>query len=128
VWEAGLGRFCKMEKGGFVGRAALERAKDTGLTRTLVGLEMIDRGIARDGYKCFDESGAEIGAVTSGSPSPTLAKNIVLALIPPALAEPGSTIYIDIRGQKQKARVVPTLFYRRADKVRPRTTSQERQT
>ncbi len=86
VWESGLGRFCKMEKGDFIGRAALERAKATGLARTLVGLEMIDRGIARDGYRCCDEAGEVIGVVTSGSPSPTLGKNIALAFVPPALS------------------------------------------
>ncbi|HYL10292.1 MAG TPA: glycine cleavage system aminomethyltransferase GcvT, partial [Candidatus Acidoferrales bacterium] len=76
VWEAGLDRFCKMDKGDFVGRAALERARAAGLRRTLVGLEMIDRGIARDAYKVFDEAGREIGYITSGSPAPFLKKNI----------------------------------------------------
>jgi aminomethyltransferase len=127
VWEAGLGRFCKMEKGPFIGRAALEKAKEAGLARTLVGLEMTDRGIARDGYRCFDEEGTEIGTVTSGSPSPTLGKNIALALIRPTRAALGGTIYIEIRGQKLKARVVPTPFYKRADKIRPGTANQERQ-
>ena len=57
MWEAGLDRFCKMEKPEFVGRAALEKAKAAGLKRTLVGLEMVERGIARDGYKVLDDSG-----------------------------------------------------------------------
>ncbi|HET7893770.1 MAG TPA: glycine cleavage system aminomethyltransferase GcvT, partial [Candidatus Sulfotelmatobacter sp.] len=68
VWEAGLDRFCKMEKAEFVGRGALEKAKAAGIKRTLVGLEMTERGIARDGYKALDSSGREIGYVTSGSP------------------------------------------------------------
>src|SRR6201996_3289087 len=68
VWEAGLDRYCKMEKGDFVGRAALQKAKDTPATRTLVGLEMIDRGIARDEYRVLDENGQHIGVITSGSP------------------------------------------------------------
>jgi aminomethyltransferase len=114
VWEAGLDRFCKMEKGKFVGRAALEDAQVAGLTRTLVGIEMIDRGIARDGYRCLDEGGEAIGMITSGSPSPTLGKNIALALVPPAKAAPGTTIYVEIRGQKSQAGVVPTPFYKRA--------------
>src|SRR6201993_4061489 len=57
VWEAGLDRYCKMEKGDFIGRAALERAKAAGVTRTLLGIEMIDRGIARDEYCCCNEAG-----------------------------------------------------------------------
>src|SRR5215831_9941398 len=61
VWEANLDRFCKMEKPEFVGREALEKAKSAGLKRTLIGLEMVDRGIARDGYKVHDNDGREIG-------------------------------------------------------------------
>src|ERR1700720_2024768 len=113
VWEAGLDRYCKMEKGDFIGRAALERAKSAGLTRTLVGLEMVERGIARDGYCCCDEAGQAIGVVTSGSPSPTLGKNIALAYVPPAMSAIGTLIYVEIRGQKYKAQVVPTPFYKR---------------
>jgi aminomethyltransferase len=116
VWEAGLGRFCKLEKGDFIGRVALERAKAAGLTRTLVGIEMVDRGIARDGYHCYSEAGDVIGVVTSGSPSPTLGKNIALAFVAPATAELGNAVQVDIRGQKHKARVVPTPFYKRAEK------------
>src|SRR4029077_14519018 len=86
VWEAGLERYCKMEKGDFIGRAALERAKSAGLTRTLVGLEMVERGIARDGYCCCDEKGGVIGVVTSGSPAATPGKNITLSYVPPALS------------------------------------------
>ena len=113
VWEAGLDRYCKMEKGEFVGRAALARAKTEPLQRTLVGIEMVDRGIARDEYRCYDEAGEIIGGVTSGSPSPTLGKNIALAYVPPRLAAVGTEIYVEIRGQKCKARVVATPFYRR---------------
>jgi aminomethyltransferase len=113
VWEAGLDRYCKMEKGDFIGRAALERAKAAGLTRILVGLEMIDRGIARDEYCCCNEAGDAIGVITSGSPSPTLGKNIALAYVPPVMAAIGTTIYVEIRGNKYRARVVPTPFYKR---------------
>jgi aminomethyltransferase len=116
VWEAGLGRYCKMEKGDFVGRTALERAKEAGLSRTLVGLEMIDRGIARDEYCCCSEAGEAIGVVTSGSPSPTLGKNIALAYVPPSYSALGTSIYVEIRGQKCKAQVVPTPFYKRTKK------------
>jgi aminomethyltransferase len=122
VWEAGLDRYCKMEKGDFLGRSALERAKASGVTRTLVGLQMIDRGIARDEYCCCNEAGERIGLVTSGSPSPTLGKNIALAYVPPAYSTLGTILYVEIRGQKCKAQVVPTPFYKRQKKaVAPQT-------
>jgi aminomethyltransferase len=117
VWEAGLDRFCKMEKPEFVGRAALEKAKSAGLTRTLVGLEMNERGIARDGYKVLDGTGREIGYVTSGSPAPFLKKNIALAYVPPELAAVGTSLKVEIRGQGVGAHVVPTPFYKRPKKL-----------
>jgi aminomethyltransferase len=116
VWEAGLDRFCKMEKAEFVGRAALEKAKAAGLRQTLVGLEMVERGIARDGYKVLDDAGAEIGYVTSGSPAPFLKKNIALAYVPPKFAAVGSSVKVEIRTQGVKAQVVPTPFYKRPKK------------
>ncbi len=117
VWEAGLDRYCKMEKGEFVGRASLEKARADGLRRTLVGLEMVERGIARDGYRCVTEKGEAIGVVTSGSPSPTLGKNIALAYVPPAMAAIGTPVWVEIRSQKCKAQVVATPFYRRIRKA-----------
>ncbi len=117
VWEAGLDRFCKMEKGDFIGRAALERARAAGLTRTLVGLEMIERGIARDAYRVFSAAGAEIGVVTSGSPSPTLGKNIALAYVPPAESALGRIVLVEVRNQQVQAQVVATPFYKRARKA-----------
>ncbi|HJU12610.1 MAG TPA: glycine cleavage system aminomethyltransferase GcvT [Candidatus Binataceae bacterium] len=116
VWEAGLDRFCKMEKPEFIGRDSLENAKAAGLKRTLVGLEMIDRGIARDGYKVQDASGREIGYLTSGSPAPFLKKNIALAYVPPELSAIGTELLVEIRGQGVKAKVVPTPFYKRPKK------------
>jgi aminomethyltransferase len=116
VWEAGLDRFCKMEKPEFIGRAALEQAKLAGLKRTLVGLEMVERGIARDGYKVFDDASSEIGYVTSGSPAPFLKKNIALAYVPPEFANVGGVVRVEIRGQGVKAQVVPTPFYKRPKK------------
>jgi glycine cleavage system T protein (aminomethyltransferase) len=117
VWEAGLERYCKMEKGEFIGRAALEKARSHGVSRTLVGLEMVDRGIARDGYRCMNAKGEVIGVVTSGSPSPTLDKNIALAYVPPSFAALGTIIHIEIRSQKCRAQVVPTPFYKRPKKA-----------
>src|SRR5499427_848097 len=119
VWEAGLDRYCKMEKPEFIGRAALAKASAAGLRRTLVGLEMIERGIARDGYRVLDSAGEEIGVVTSGSPSPTLSKNIALAYVPPAFAAVGTILSVEVRSQRIKAQVVPTPFYKRAKKASP---------
>jgi aminomethyltransferase len=117
VWEAGLDRYCKMEKGDFIGRRALESAKAAGQTRVLVGLEMVDRGIARDEHCCSNESGEVIGVVTSGSPSPTLSKNIALAYLPPTMTALGTGVYVQIRAQKCKAQVVATPFYKRPKKT-----------
>jgi aminomethyltransferase len=114
VWEAGLDRYCKMDKGDFVGRAGLEKARADGLQRVLVGIEMVERGIARDGYRICNEAGEPIGVVTSGSPSPTLCKNIALAYVPPTFAALGTMLWVEIRTQKCKAQVVPTPFYKRA--------------
>jgi aminomethyltransferase len=116
VWEAGLDRFCKMEKPEFVGKEALEKAKSEALTRTLVGLEIIERGIARDDYKVLDDNDREIGYVTSGSPAPFLKKNIALAYVPPEFALVGNSVKVEIRGQGVKAQVVPTPFYKRPKK------------
>jgi len=113
VWEAGLDRFCKMEKPAFIGRLALEQARSVGLKKTLVGLEMVERGIARDGYKVLDENEQEIGYVTSGSYAPFLKKNIALAYVPPRFTALGATLKVEIRGQGVKAQVVPTPFYKR---------------
>jgi len=117
VWEAGLDRYCKMEKREFIGRAALAKASAAGLKRTLVGIQMVERGIARDEYKVFDVAGEEVGVVTSGSPSPTLSKNIALAYVPPALAAVGTNLLVEIRSQRAKAQVVATPFYKRPRKA-----------
>jgi aminomethyltransferase len=117
VWEANLDRYCRMEKGDFIGRAALEKARAAGLTRTLVGLEMVERGIARDGYRVVNQSGEPIGIITSGSPSPTLCKNIALAYVPPSYAAFGTAIYVEVRSHRSKAQVVTTPFYKRPKKA-----------
>jgi aminomethyltransferase len=121
VWEAGLDRYCKMEKKEFIGRAALAKASAAGLRRELVGLQMMDRGIARDEYKVFDAAGEEVGVITSGSPSPTLSSNIALAYVPPTLAALGTTLFVEVRTQRVKALVVPTPFYKRVKKTAPQS-------
>jgi aminomethyltransferase len=119
VFEANLGRYCKLDKGSdFVGRAALQRLQDEGgPKRRLVGLEMIERGIGRDGYPVLSlpSSGPaeRIGEITSGSPAPFLKKNIALAYVPMAYTELGTEVGVEIRGQPVKAKVVPTPFYKR---------------
>ncbi len=116
VWESKLDRFCKLDKHEFVGQDALVRAKEAGVKRVLIGLEMIDRGIARDSYKVLDKRGAEIGYVTSGSYLPFLKKNLALAYVPPDHSTVDGELAVEIRGQAVKARVVPTPFYRRPKK------------
>ncbi len=111
-WEANLGWIVKMDKGDFIGRGALARQKDKGVTRKLAGFEMIARGIGRDGYEvCVDGAGA--GWVTSGGPSPTLNKNIGLCYLPCTYAEAGRGIQVMVRGQAVDAVTVPTPFYKR---------------
>ena len=77
---------------------------------------MVDRGIARDGYLVHTLEGEEIGVVTSGSPSPTLKKNIAMAFVVPAEATQDNIVTISIRGNLVKAKVVPTPFYKRVRK------------
>lgn len=112
-WEARLDRFLKMDKGEFIGRPSLAAQKERGLERILVGLEAVERGIPRDGYKVLDANGAEVGYVTSGSPAPFLKKNIALAYVPPSLAVEGGELGVAVRRQVVKCRVVPTPFYKR---------------
>jgi aminomethyltransferase len=110
--EADLAWIVKMEKPEFVGREALAKQQERGVTRKLVGFEMRGRGIARDGYE-VQVDGVPAGWVTSGGPSPTLNKNIGLCFLPTALAEPGRTIHVVIRNQPVEAITVPTPFYKR---------------
>jgi len=116
VFEANLGRYCRLDKGSdFMGRDALIKIQQAGgPTRKLVGLEMIERGIGRDGYPVFDATGLRIGEITSGSPAPFLKKNIALAYVPIAFTELGTEVFVEIREQKVKAQVVPTPFYKRS--------------
>jgi aminomethyltransferase len=119
VFEAGLGRYAKLEKGvDFVGREALVAVEaEGGPKRKLVGLEMIERGIGRDGYPVSTVDGEKIGHITSGSPAPFLKKNIALAYVPVQYAGLDEVVAVEIRGQLVKARVVPTPFYKRPKKT-----------
>jgi len=117
VLEAGLERWCKFEKPEFIGEEALKKQKVEGVRRVLVGLEMIDRGIARDGYRVIDASGNQIGCITSGSFAPFLKKNIALAYLPPETSQIGTEVGVEIRGQRVKAQIVPTPFYKRPKKA-----------
>ena len=111
--EAGLGWTVKLDKSGFVGRAALARIKCEGLTRKLVGFEMTGRGIARHGYRLLNLQAQPVGICTSGGPSPTLGKNIGLGYLPLAMAPIGTKVRVDCRGKAISAVVVKTPFYSR---------------
>jgi aminomethyltransferase len=111
--EAGIGFAVKLNKeADFFGKEALKLQKEAGISRKLVGIEMIDRGIPRHGYPVYkgDEC---IGEVTTGTQSPTLKKNIGLVLIKAEHAAQDSEIEVEIRGKRLKAVIVPTPFYKR---------------
>jgi aminomethyltransferase len=110
--EANLGWICKLDKGDFVGRESLARQKEEGVKQKLVGFEVTDRGIARDGQDIY-VNGLKVGRVTSGSPAPYLKKNIGMGYVPTEFANTGREIQIDVRGRLVGARVVPTPFYKR---------------
>ncbi len=112
--EANLGWICKFNTE-FLGRDALAKQKEKGLERKLVGFEMIDKGIARDGFDVYVDD-KKVGYVTSGSPAPFLKKNIGLAFVPVELANVGQAIKIDVRGKHLLAEIVPTPFYKREGK------------
>ena len=118
VFEAGLGRYAKLDKGDFVGRDALMEIQSAGgPKRKLVGLEMIERGIGRDGYPVFSLDGERLGEITSGSPAPFLKKNIAMAYVPVEYAALDTEVAVEIRGQMVKARVVAMPFYKRVKKT-----------
>lgn len=110
--EAGLGWICKLDKSDFTGRERLLRQKAEGVKQQLVGFEIVDRGIARDGQAVF-VGDQQTGRVTSGSPAPFLKKNIGLAFVSPAHAGVGQTLHIDVRGRLVAAHIVATPFYKR---------------
>ena len=111
-FEAGLGWVVKLDANDFIGREALRGIKASGFDRKLVGFEMTERGIARQGYPII-VGGSRVGEVTSGSPGPTVGRNIGLGYVPKALSKVGTTLGIEIRGKVVGAVVVRTPFYKR---------------
>lgn len=117
--EAGIAFAVKLNKEiPFIGQEALERQKEKGLARKLVGLEVKGRGIAREGYPVYaqelhNEQGQAIGRITSGTHSPTLKKSIAFALLDAAYTALGTKVYVEIRGKRVEAEVVSRPFYRR---------------
>jgi aminomethyltransferase len=122
VFEGGLARWLKLEKGDFIGRDALLAVQASGgPKRKIVGLEMVERGIARDSYPVLSLSpdpaaSTPIGYVTSGSPAPFLKTNIAMALVPASVADSGADVLVDVRGNRVRARQVPLPFYKRPKK------------
>ncbi|WP_114576625.1 glycine cleavage system aminomethyltransferase GcvT [Saliphagus sp. LR7] len=108
-YEAGLGFTVKLDTE-FVGRDALERAKEEGVEEELAGFRLVDRGVPRHGYDITNTDGRVIGAVTSGTMSPTLEAAIGLGYVPVEYADPGTTLRVVVRGQSKKARVEPLPF------------------
>jgi aminomethyltransferase len=110
--EAGLGWTVKLNKGDFIGHDALAAIKAQGLKRKLMGIEMIERGVPRGGYAIFDND-RQIGALTSGAPSPALGKNIGMGYVEIADAVPGKAVQVDIRGKPTAAQIAALPFYKR---------------
>jgi aminomethyltransferase len=111
--EAGLGFAVKVDKPvSFIGQKALKEQKENGAPRKLVGLEMIERGIPRSHYAVYAGE-AKVGEVTTGTQSPTLKKNVGLALVNREYSNVGTELDVEIRGKRVKAKVVSTPFYKR---------------
>jgi aminomethyltransferase len=108
--EAGLGWVVKPAKGEFIGRAAIERVKAEGPRRRLAGFEMVDRAVARHGYRILKD-GAEVGVVTSGSYGPQVDRYIGMGYVATAHSKVGDEIEVEVRGKSQRARIVQTPFY-----------------
>lgn len=113
VLEAGLGWVVGWDKPTFNGRDALARQKAEGVTRRLVGFEMLDRGIARHDYDVY-VGDRKAGTVTSGTLTPFLSKAIGMAYMPVEVSAPDTEIAVDVRGRRVAARVVKMPFYKRA--------------
>jgi aminomethyltransferase len=116
-FESGHDHWLKLGKGEFIGREALLAVQAAGgPKRKLVALEMVERGIARDGYFVLSLDGEQIGTITSGSPAPFLKTNIAFALVPASIAASGEDVMVQVRANQVRAKQVPTPFYKRAKK------------
>lgn len=110
--EAGIGFAVNFKKEDFIGKEALSNQRQQGLSRKISGIEMIDRGIPRHGYQIY-KNGNKIGEVTTGTQSPTLNKNIGLALLETPFTDIGTEIEVEVRGKRLRAVVVPLPFYKK---------------
>ena len=119
VLEADLGWTIGWKKDEFIGHEVLRRQKQEGVSRKLVGFEVLDRAIARQGYDVY-VANEKAGVVTSGTQTPYLKKAVGMAYVPSACTAPGTALEIDVRGRRVRAEVVPLPFYKRAA---PQTTS-----
>jgi aminomethyltransferase len=113
--EAGLGWIVKFKKGDYIGRDVLERQKEEGVERKLIGFEMQDRGIARHGYPVLlaEDDTEPVSYVTSGTQSPTLGKALGMTYLPIEATEVGTELFVQIRNRTAPARVVELPFYSR---------------
>jgi aminomethyltransferase len=117
VLESFIARWLKLDKGNFIGREALLALQAAGgPKRKIVALEMVERGIGRDGYSVLSLDGAEIGVITSGSPAPFLKTNIAFALVPATVAASGEDVLVQVRANQVRAKQVPMPFYKRVKK------------
>ena len=112
--EAGLGWTIGWSKDDFIGKKSLERQRQQGVSRKLIGFELAGRGIAREGCS-VQAAGASVGTVTSGTFSPTLKKSVGLAYVSNEYSALGQELDIEIRGKLSQARVVKTPFYKRPE-------------
>lgn len=111
-FEVNMGRVVKLEKGDFVGRAALQAVQQAGPDRKLIGLQMVDNAIPRSGY-AVRADGADVGRVTSGTLSPTLATGIAMAFVPAEMAGVGAEFEVVVRDRSYRAEQVKLPFYKR---------------
>ena len=111
-WEAGLQWTVKLDSGPFHGREALVTQKAAGVDRKLVGFEILDRGIARQGHSVWMDD-REVGAVTSGTFCPTLEKAVGMAYVPSGMSDSGRELEIEVRKRRLRGKVVDLPFYRR---------------